>query len=280
RIHADVNMVDNDILDTEAFKKWRPEFNDAEFILEDLPDDKAGGKYVCGWEVEKMSKSKHNVVNPDELIEKYGADTFRLYEMFLGPLENHKPWDTKGIEGVYRFIKKLWRLFYDENANYIITDEKVDAKELKILHQTINKIEQDITRFSFNTAVSQFMICVNELTDLKCHKKEILENLLVLLSSYAPHISEELWEKLGNKDSVTYATFPEFKEEYVKENTCEYPVSFNGKMRFKLELPIDMPKDEVEKIALGHEKAQKWIEGKQIRKVIVVPKKIINVVVS
>jgi leucyl-tRNA synthetase len=273
RIHADVNMVDNDILDTEAFKNWRPEFKDAEFILEK-------GKYICGWEVEKMSKSKHNVVNPDELIERYGADTFRLYEMFLGPLENHKPWDTKGIEGVYRFIKKLWRLFYDENANYIVTDEKPDNKELKILHQTISKIEQDITRFSFNTAVSAFMICVNELTELKCHKKEILEQLIVLLSSYAPHISEELWEKLGNTKSITYAAFPEFKEEFVKENTFEYPVSFNGKMRFKLELPVDMPKDEVEKTAIAHEKAQKWIEGKQIRKVIVVPKKIINVVVN
>ena len=273
RIHVDVNMVDNDILDTEAFKSWRPEFKDAEFILED-------NKYVCGWEVEKMSKSKHNVVNPDELIERYGADTFRLYEMFLGPLESHKPWDTNGIGGVYRFIKKLWRLFYDENANYIVTGEKPDNKELKVLHQTISKIEQDISRFSFNTAVSAFMICVNELTELKCHKKEILEQLVVMLSSYAPHISEELWEKMGNAESITYASFPEFKEEFVKENTFEYPVSFNGKMRFKLELPMDMPKDEIEKIAIAHEKAQKWIEGKQIRKVIVVPKKIINVVVS
>ncbi|NOX47840.1 MAG: leucine--tRNA ligase [Chlorobi bacterium] len=280
RIHADVNMVDNDVLDTEAFKKWRPEFKDAEFILEGLSGDKAGGKYICGWEVEKMSKSKHNVVNPDELIERYGADTFRLYEMFLGPLENHKPWDTKGIEGVYRFMKKLWRLFYDENANYIVTDEKPDNKGLKILHQTIKKIEQDITRFSFNTAVSAFMICVNELSELKCHKKEILEKLVILLSSYAPHISEELWEKLGNAGSITYTAFPEFNEEFVKENTFEYPVSFNGKMRFKLELPVDLPKDEIEKTAIGHEKAQKWIEGKQIRKVIVVPKKIINVVVG
>ncbi len=273
RIHADVNFVDNDILDTDAFKNWRPEFKDAEFILED-------GKYVCGWEVEKMSKSKHNVVNPDELIDHYGADTFRLYEMFLGPLENHKPWDTKGIEGVYRFIKKLWRLFYDENHNLIVTDEKANDKELKVLHLTIKKTKEDIERFSFNTAVSQYMICVNELNDLKCHKKEVLQQLIILLSPYAPHISEELWEKLGNTSSVTAAKFPKFREEYIKENTFEYPVSFNGKMRFKLEVATNTPKEDVEKLALTDERASRWLEGKQVRKVIVVPNKIVNIVVG
>ncbi len=227
-----------------------------------------------------MSKSKHNVVNPDELIDHYGADTFRLYEMFLGPLENHKPWDTKGIEGVYRFIKKLWRLFYNENGELIVTDEKPSEQEQKILHKTIKKIQEDIERFSFNTAVSQFMICTNELTDLKCHKKEILEKVVILLASYAPHIAEELWHVLGNEPSVSVAQFPELNEEYIKENTFEYPVSFNGKMRFKLDLPVDMAKDEIEKTALAHENAQRWLEGKQVRKVIVVPNKIINIVVS
>jgi leucyl-tRNA synthetase len=266
-----VNFVDNDVLDLEAFKKWRPEFENAEFILED-------GKYICGWEVEKMSKSKHNVVNPDDLINHYGADTFRLYEMFLGPLESHKPWDTKGIEGVYRFMKKLWRLFYDENTNLIVNDEKTDNKELKTLHQTIKKIQDDIERFSFNTAVSQFMICVNELTELKCHKKEVLQDLVVLLASYAPHIAEELWTVLGNSPSVSYASFPQFKEEFIQENSFEYPVSFNGKMRFKLELPKSLPVPEIEKQVLADNRTRKWTEGKQIRKVIVVPNKIINIV--
>ena len=273
RIHVDVNFVDNDVLDIEAFRNWRPEFKDAEFILED-------GKYICGWEVEKMSKSKHNVVNPDELMEQYGADTFRLYEMFLGPLENHKPWDTNGIEGVYRFIKKLWRLFFNEKGEWIVTTDTPDNKELKVLHQTIKKIRDDIERFSFNTAVSRFMICVNELTELKCHKKDILTELLILISPYAPHIAEELWKRSGNKNSITFAQFPEFKEEYVKENTFEYPVSFNGKMRFKLELPVDMPKDEVEKAAIADERSGKYIGDKQVRKVIVVPKRIINVVIG
>ena len=272
-IHVDVNMVDNDILDIEAFKNWQPHLKDAKFILED-------GKYICGWEVEKMSKSKHNVVNPDDLINHYGADTFRLYEMFLGPLESHKPWDTKGIEGVYRFMKKLWRLFYDENARLIITSEKPESKELKILHQTIKKVQDDIERFSFNTAVSQFMICVNELTELKCHKKEILQDLVVLLASYAPHIAEELWEVLGNPPSISSAFFPEFKEEYIQENSFEYPVSFNGKMRFKLELPKSLSVQEVEKHVLADEGTRKWTEEKQIRKVIIVPNKIINIVHS
>ncbi|MFU8844090.1 MAG: leucine--tRNA ligase, partial [Bacteroidales bacterium] len=238
-IHVEVSLVGNDELDLEGFKNWRPEYRDAEFILEE-------GKYICGWEIEKMSKSKHNVVNPDELIDRYGADTFRLYEMFLGPLENHKPWDTKGIEGVYRFMKKLWRLFFDEKGNKIIVNDPPARSELKILHQTIRKIGDDIERFSFNTAVSQFMICVNELTDLRCHKREILKPLVILLSSYAPHISEELWYVFGNSTSISSAVFPEFREEFVKENTFEYPVSFNGKTRFKLELPRDMSKEEIE----------------------------------
>lgn len=273
RLHVDVNLVDNDVLDIEGFKKWQPDYNTAEFILED-------GKYICGWEVEKMSKSKHNVVNPDDLIDHYGADTFRLYEMFLGPLENHKPWDTNGIEGVYRFMKKLWKLYVDENGQLVVTDNEPDGKELKVLHQTIKKTGEDIERFSFNTVVSQFMICVNELTDLGCHKRNILEPLAVVISPYAPHIAEELWAMLGHNASVTSATFPEFVGDYVKENTFEYPVSFNGKMRFKLEMPVDAAREEIEKQALEHEKAQRWIEGKQVRKVIVVPNKIINIVIS
>ncbi|MBM3436702.1 MAG: leucine--tRNA ligase, partial [Bacteroidetes bacterium] len=272
-IHVDVNFVDNDVLDLDAFKKWRPEFQNAEFILED-------GKYMCGWEVEKMSKSKHNVVNPDQLIDRYGADTFRLYEMFLGPLENHKPWDTKGIEGVYRFMKKLWRLFYDENARLIVNGEIPDGKELKVLHQTIKKVQDDIERFSFNTAVSQFMICINELTELKCHKKEILNELVVVLAPYAPHIAEELWEVLGNEPGISSAKFPEFNADFIREDSFEYPVSFNGKMRFKLELPKDMPQQEIEKQVLVDERSKKWIEGKQVRKIIVVPNKIINIVHS
>lgn len=271
-LYVDIDLVENDVLDTEGFKKWRPEFEDAEFILED-------GKYNCGHEVEKMSKSKHNVQNPDALIEKYGADTLRLYEMFLGPLEYHKPWDTKGIEGVFRFIKKLWRLYHDENNNFLVSDAEPTKDELKVLHKTIKKIKDDIERFSFNTAVSTYMICVNELSDLKCNKRTILSELSILISSYAPHLAEELWNLLGNQDSITYQQFPEFKEEYVKENTFAYPVSFNGKMRFKLELPIDTPKEEVEKAVLEAEEAQKWLDGKVPKKVIVVPRKIVNVVV-
>ena len=271
-MHVDINMVDNDILDVDAFKNWRPELKDAEFILED-------GKYVCGYEVEKMSKSKYNVQNPDDLIEKYGADTLRLYEMFLGPLEYHKPWDTKGIEGVFRFIKKLWRLYHDAEGNFVVSDEEPTKEELKVLHKTIKKIRDDIERFSFNTAVSSFMICVNELTDLKCNKRAVLSDLAKLLSSYAPHIAEELWYLLGNSESITYASFPEFKEEYVAENTFAYPVSFNGKMRFKLDLPVDLSKEDIEKAVLEAEEAQKWIEGKTPKKIIVVPKKIVNVVI-
>ena len=272
-LHVDVNLVDGDVLDIEGFKNWLPEFRNAEFILED-------GKYICGHEIEKMSKSKHNVQNPDDLIAHYGADTLRLYEMFLGPLDQDKPWDTKGIEGVFRFLKKFWRLYFDENDQLIVTDEKATDAELKVLHKTIKKIEHDIEHFSFNTGVSAFMIAVNELNDLKCHKREILEPLAVLLSSYAPHIAEEIWHGLGHQTTVTYAPFPKWDEKYLKENTFIYPVSFNGKTRFKLELPADLSKEEIEKAALEAPESQKWIEGKTIRKVIVVPKRIINIVVS
>ena len=273
RIHVDVNIVDNDVLDIEAFRNWQPEFANADFIMEE-------GKYICGWDVEKMSKSLYNVQNPDELVEKYGADTLRLYEMFLGPLEQSKPWDTNGIEGVFRFLKKYWRLFFDKEGNLNISDEKPNDKELKSLHKTIKKIQEDIERFSFNTAVSQFMICVNELADLKCNKREILEPLTLTLSSYAPHVAEEIWRLLGHSKSITKANYPEFNADYLKENSFEYPVSFNGKMRFKKEYPLDMSKHEIEKAIVEAPEAQKWIEGKTVRKIIVVSGRIINVVVG
>ncbi len=270
-IHVDVNIVKNDILDTEAFKAWRPEFKDAEFVLED-------GKYICGWAVEKMSKSMFNVVNPDIIVEEYGADTLRLYEMFLGPLEAHKPWDTNGIDGVHKFLKKLWRLFFNGDT-FEVSDAEPTKAELKVLHKTIKKIQDDIERFSFNTSISAFMICVNELTTLNCNNKAVLQDLLILLAPFAPHIAEELWEKCGNSTSITKAVFPTFNESFIQEDTHEYPVSFNGKMRFKLELPLDLSKEEIEKAVLADEKAQKWIEGKTPKKVIVVPKKIINIVI-
>ncbi len=273
KLHVDISLVDNDVLDVEAFRKSNPEYKNAEFILEN-------GKYICGYEVEKMSKSKMNVQNPDELIEKYGADTLRLYEMFLGPLEQDKPWDTKGIEGVFRFLKKLWRLYFDENDQLIVTDELPSDAELKVLHKTIKKVRSDIERFSFNTGVSAFMICTNELTDLKCHKRTILEPLAILISPYAPHIAEELWSALGNKNGISTFSYPQFDGKYLTENSFAYPVSFNGKMRFKLELPVDMPVAEIEKAAIEAEEAQKWIEGKTVRKVIVVPNRIINIVVQ
>ncbi len=271
-LHVDINIVDNDVLDIEAFKKWQPQFADAEFILEN-------GKYICGWEVEKMSKSKHNVQNPDDLIEKYGADTLRMYEMFLGPVEQSKPWDTKGIEGVFRFIRKFWRLFHDADNNFCVSNEQPTAAELKVLHKTIQKIQDDIERLSFNTGVSTFMICVNELSDLKCNKRAILQDLVVLISPYAPHIAEELWLLLGNQPSVVYARFPEFNPALIVENSFNYPVSFNGKMRFSLSLPANMPVQEVEKAALSAPEAARWLEGKTPKKVIVVPKKIINIVI-
>jgi len=271
-VHVDINLVENDILDINAFKSWQPDYKDATFVLED-------GKFICGYEIEKMSKSLHNVQNPDELIEKYGADTLRLYEMFLGPLEQSKPWDTHGIEGVFRFIKKLWRLYHDENNSFLVSDDEPTSDELKVLHKTIKKVQEDIERFSFNTVVSALMICVNELSDLKCNKRIILKDLAILVSSYAPHIAEELWQLLGEKECLSYTSFPELKEEYIAENTFTYPVSFNGKMRFKLELGIDLTIQDVEKAVLEAEDAQKWLEGKVVRKVIVVPKKIINIVI-
>ena len=271
-IHVDVNIVRNDRLDMEAFKAWMPEFATAEFILED-------GEYICGWAIEKMSKSMFNVVNPDLICDTYGADTLRLYEMFLGPLEQSKPWDTKGIDGVNRFLKRVWRMFYDRDG-YIVTEEKATPEELKALHKLIGKVRADIEAFSFNTAVSAFMIAVNELYDLKCNKKEILEPLIILLSPFAPHIAEELWEAMGHKESITYAQFPEYIEAYTVENNCTYAVSFNGKMRFTVELPLDMSREDVEAHVRGMEQTAKYVGGGNIVKVIVVPGKIVNIVVK
>ena len=271
-IHVDVNIVRNDRLDLEAFKAWMPDFANAEFILED-------GEYICGWAVEKMSKSMFNVVNPDLICDTYGADTLRLYEMFLGPLEQSKPWDTKGIDGVNRFLRKVWRLFYDRD-NFLVTDEKATPEELKALHKLIGKVRSDIEAFSFNTAVSAFMIAVNELTDLKCNKREILEQLIVLLAPFTPHIAEELWEALGHKESITYAVFPEYIEAYTIENTCTYAVSFNGKTRFTVDLPLDMSREDVDAHVRSLEQTAKYVAGGNIVKVIVVPGKIVNIVVK
>ena len=271
-IHVDVNIVHNDILDLEAFKKWNPEYEHAGFMLED-------GKYVCGWEIEKMSKSFHNVVNPDDLIAHYGADTLRLYEMFLGPIEQAKPWDTNGIEGVFRFIRKLWRLFHDRENQWSVSEDAATDQEKKVLHKTIKKLSEDIERFSFNTSVSAFMICVNELTELRCNKREVLQPLAVMISSFAPHLGEELWHRLGNEGSVTMADFPQWEEKYVADDRLTYPVSFNGKTRFKLELPTGSTKEEVEKAVLSAPEAAKWLDGKPPKRVIVVPGKIVNVVI-
>ncbi|MBQ3250787.1 MAG: leucine--tRNA ligase [Bacteroidales bacterium] len=271
-IHVDVNIVRNDRLDIEAFKAWMPEFANAEFILED-------GEYICGWAIEKMSKSMFNVVNPDMICDTYGADTLRLYEMFLGPLEQSKPWDTKGIDGVNRFLKRVWRMFYDRDG-FIVTDEKATPEELKALHKLIGKVRTDIEAFSFNTAVSAFMIAVNELYDLKCTKREIVEPLIILLSPFAPHIAEELWEALGHKESITYAAFPEYVEAYTIENNCTYAVSFNGKTRFTVELPLDMSREDVDAHVRGLEQTAKYVAGGNIIKVIVVPGKIVNIVVK
>lgn len=272
-LHVDVNIVSNDILDVEAFKNWRPEYNNAEFILED-------GKYVCGWAVEKMSKSMFNVVNPDVIVEKYGADTLRLYEMFLGPIEQSKPWDTNGIDGVHRFLKKLWALFYGNQDALQVTEGEPTPEELKSLHKLIKKVTYDIEHFSYNTSISAFMICVNELGGLKCTKRAILEPLVIVLAPFAPHIAEELWHELGHETTVCDAQWPAYEEKYLVENTANYAISFNGKVRFNLTLPADMSKEEVEKTALAHEYSAKWLEGKQIRKVIVVPKKIVNIVLG
>lgn len=271
-IPVDISLLkNNEELDIELFKKWREENSTAYFIKEN-------GKFLVRREVEKMSKSKYNVQTPDELVDKYGADTLRCYEMFLGPLEQHKPWDTQGITGVHGFLKKLWRLFYDDNG-LEISEEEPTKEELKTLHKTIKKVTEDIERYSFNTVVSAFMIGVNELTAQKCNKKAVLEPLLILLSPYAPHIAEELWNKLGNKESITYAVFPKHDEQYLTESSHKYPVSFNGKMRFMLELPLTLSKEEIEKEVLANEQAQKWLDGNSPKKVIVVPNKIVNIVI-
>jgi leucyl-tRNA synthetase len=271
-LHVDVNLVNNDILDIERFKKWSPEYQDAEFILAD-------GKYLCGSEVEKMSKSLYNVVNPDDIIEKYGADTLRLYEMFLGPLEQSKPWNTHGIDGVSKFLRKFWRLFFNKKGDFFVSGDDPSLDELKILHRTIKKAEEDIEKLSFNTSVSQFMICVNELSSLNTNKRKILEPLTVIISPYAPHICEELWSMMGHTESITRASYPVFIEEYIAEDTFEYPVSVNGKLRTKLNFNLDTPREDMEKQVLASEIIQKWLEGKDPKKVIIVPRKIINVVV-
>ena len=272
QLHVDVNIVDGIVLDTEAFKKWKPDYANAIFELED-------GNYNCGVEIEKMSKSKFNTVNPDVLVDKYGADTFRMYEMFLGPVEQSKPWDTKGIEGVHRFLKKFWRLFYDEIKGQMWVDEQATPAELKVLHKTIKKIEEDTERHSYNTAVSGFMICVNELFDLGCHKKEVLAQVLVLLAPYAPHISEELWSLIGQDGLVMDAPFPIFDAQYVTETSKEYPVSINGKVRANISIDLDATEAQVQEIVLNNELIQKWVEEKPIKKLIFVKGKMINVVI-
>ena len=269
-INVDVNIVNNDILDIEAFKKWRPEFNTAQFILED-------GKYICGWAVEKMSKSMFNVVNPDDIVERYGADTLRLYEMFLGPLEQSKPWDTNGIDGVHRFLKKLWNLFFDNN-NLAVKNNEPTKEELKSLHKLIKKVSWDIENFSFNTSISAFMICVNELSTLKSRNKHVLENLLILLTPFAPHISEELWHQIGNVSTICDAQWPILNENYLKEISVNYAISFNGKARFNLEFSTSASKEDIEKEVLNHPLSAKWIDGKTPKKIIIVPNKIVNIV--
>ena len=271
-IHVDINIVYNDVLDIEKFKQWQKEFETAEFMLEN-------GKYMCGYEIEKMSKSLYNVQNPDDIIEKYGADTLRMYEMFLGPIEQSKPWDTKGIEGVFRFLKKFWRLYHNSNNEFTIADTEPTREEWKILHKTIKKIEEDIERMSYNTSVSTFMICTNELADLKCNKRAVLESLCVLISPFAPHIAEELWQMFGHTNSITYADFPQWNEKYLIESNFNYPVSFNGKLRFVMSLPIDMAVSEIEKAVLSAPEAQKWIQGNTLKKIIIIPNKIVNIVV-
>lgn len=270
-IHVDVNIVHNDILDIEAFRNWNPEYRTADFILED-------GKYICGWAIEKMSKSMFNVVNPDDIVEKYGADTLRLYEMFLGPLEQSKPWDTNGIDGVHRFLRKVWTLFYKDGSSSV-TDDVASSEELKLLHKLIKKVSFDIEHFSFNTSVSAFMICVNELTSLKCSKRVILTDLVICLAPFAPHMAEELWHALGNNSSVCDAKWPAWNEEYLKEDAFPYAISFNGKSRYVLEFPADATPEEIEEAVLAHPNSRKWLEGRSPKKIIIVPKKIVNVVI-
>ncbi len=270
-LHVDVNIVSADVLDVEAFKAWRPEYNDAEFILED-------GKYICGWAVEKMSKSMFNVVNPDMIVERYGADTLRLYEMFLGPVEQSKPWDTNGIDGCHRFLKKFWGLFYDREGNFLANDEEATPEQLKSVHKLIKKVSQDIENFSYNTSISAFMICVNEMGQLKCHNRELMKTIVVLIAPFAPHIAEELWEALGGEGSVCDAQWPKHNEQYLVESTMQLTVSFNGKARFQMQFAADADNKTIESQVLADEKTQKYLEGKQVMKVIIVPKKIVNIV--
>ncbi|MCF0204231.1 MAG: class I tRNA ligase family protein, partial [Muribaculaceae bacterium] len=270
-IHVDVNIVSNDVLDIDKFRAWRPEFATADFILED-------GKYVCGYAVEKMSKSMYNVVNPDDIVERYGADTLRLYEMFLGPLEQSKPWDTNGIDGVHRFLKKLWNLCF-KGDQLAITDDAPSNEALKSIHKLIKKITWDIEHFSYNTSVAAFMICVNELSQLKCASRSVMRDFFVLLAPFAPHIAEELWHAIGETTTICDAQWPKHNEAYLVESTVKYPVSINGKPRFTLEVPAATTKQDLEQLALTHESAARWIEGKTPKKIIVVPGKIINIVV-
>ena len=271
-IHVDVNIVKNDVLDQDAFRAWMPEYANAEFILEN-------GKYICGWAIEKMSKSMFNVVNPDTIIVEYGADTLRLYAMFLGPLEFSKPWDTQGIDGVYKFLRKFWRLF-QVGENFSVSDETPSKEELKVLHKTIKKVEYDIENFSFNTSIPAFMICTNELTALKCNKRAILEPLVITIAPFAPHMAEELWSLLGHTQSITKETFPQWEEKFLTEDTFEYPVSFNGKVRFKLSMPLTATNADIEAAVKAAPESTKWLEGKEIKKMIIVPKKIVNVVMG
>ena len=274
-IHVDVNIVSNDVLDIEAFKAWRPEYQNAEFILED-------GKYICGWAIEKMSKSMFNVVNPDMIVEKYGADTLRLYEMFLGPVEASKPWDTNGIDGCHRFLKKFWGLFYENRTDNFLpsADEAAKPESLKSVHKLIKKVSEDIEKFSYNTSISAFMIAVNELGQQKCRNKELLTDLVILIAPFAPHIAEELWAALGEQGSVCDAAWPKYDEQYLKENDMQLTISFNGKARFQMTFPVDTPNEEIQKQVLADEKSQKYLEGFNVLKVIIVPKKIVNVVLK
>ena len=272
-IHVDVNIVSNDVLDVEAFKQWRPEYATAEFVLED-------GKYVCGWAIEKMSKSMYNVVNPDMIVEKYGADTLRLYEMFLGPINQSKPWDSNGIDGCFRFLRKAWALFYPKNGDWAVTDAAPTKENLKTLHKLIKKVTEDIEVFSYNTSVPAFMIAVNELAQQKCTSREVLEQLVVLLAPFTPHMAEELWHSLGHDTTVCDAPWPKFDESYLKEDSVTLSVSFNGKTRFTLDFAADATKEQIQEAALGSEQAQKYLEGKQVVKVIVVPGRIVNIVIK
>ena len=274
-LHVDVNIVQNDVLDIEAFKAWRPEYADAEFILED-------GKYICGWAGEKMSKSMYNVVNPDMIVEKYGADTLRLYEMFLGPVEASKPWDTNGIDGCFRFLKKFWNLYYENRTDNFLpsADAEASADSMKTLHKLIKKVTEDIENFSYNTSISAFMIAVSELAQQKCRNKQVLEQLVVLIAPFAPHIAEELWHVLGNETTVCDAQWPKFEPKYLVESEVQLTISFNGKARFQKKFPADATNDAIQQAVLADEQSQKYLDGKTVVKVIVVPKKIVNVVVK